>query len=638
MCQDLLTSEKLRDKEGYKEVLRALQKIEKVNVLKKTEAFDHFFDKTFRRRGQSIDQFLRDRAESWSDLLELAEGVAMSDDLLAYFLLKNVNLTKEEKRQVLLANQSDYSLSGFEKALRVSFFDIHEREKSRDWQPSGRPKGGKGAPRRHYANAAEEESADDEYDPDSYDQEPDEFYANAADDEPEAEDPTEPSDVGASGDDEVYEAYASYKDSRKRLKDLQKSRGFHKPKPAGQSNDERRAAIEKEKARSRCAACGRIGHWAGDSSCSKGSGQKGSKGGKPGKGKNGKGRGNKGKAYFVGEEPLFFSLRDSGNDGYCNMVFGDPTSSEDEEAKAMPQDSGDTELDARRKTAVTYAGDGWEYMPPFAAETPDPDYNDGLPKATAVPEGGHTEKVTLTVPKEQISEIIVADFAQVIPANFGSMKVRELQSECHRWGIQTSGKKDDLKARLDEFFSGQAVLKKGCTTKFFRLRAMGESISSTTTASAAASGHSPEGRAPRTRNEGLYKPSQDSPCRIFRSSGFEERARDAGYAAKPTTSTTSPTRPATTVGRSPTAEERHPGPRFDASGNQWDPKTGVQIPRAIRLNEVVPEVPCGLCGHSMVLRRGFNLFFGCSTYSKCQYTRELREGLAIYGRARNSSQ
>ena len=29
-----------------------------------------------------------------------------------------------------------------------------------------------------------------------------------------------------------------------------------------------------------------------------------------------------------------------------------------------------------------------------------------------------------------------------------------------------------------------------------------------------------------------------------------------------------------------------------------------------------------------------NLFFGCSTYSKCQYTRELREGLAIYGRAR----
>ena len=71
----------------------------------------------------------------------------------------------------------------------------------------------------------------------------------------------------------------------------------------------------------------------------------------------------------MGEEPLFFSLRDSGSDGYCNMVLGDPTSSEDEEAKAMPQDSGDTELDARRKTAATYAGDGWEYMPPFAAET-----------------------------------------------------------------------------------------------------------------------------------------------------------------------------------------------------------------------------------------------------------------------------
>ena len=34
---------------------------------------------------------------------------------------------------------------------------------------------------------------------------------------------TEPSDVGASGDDDVYEAHATYKESSTRLKDLQKS-------------------------------------------------------------------------------------------------------------------------------------------------------------------------------------------------------------------------------------------------------------------------------------------------------------------------------------------------------------------------------------------------------------------------------
>ena len=55
---------------------------------------------------------------------------------------------------------------------------------------------------------------------------PDDFYANAADDEETENQEGEKtaSDLGASGDDEVYEAYASYKESGKKLKDIQKSR------------------------------------------------------------------------------------------------------------------------------------------------------------------------------------------------------------------------------------------------------------------------------------------------------------------------------------------------------------------------------------------------------------------------------
>ena len=34
----------------------------------------------------------------------------MSEDLLAYFRFKNANLSREDRRQILLANPSDYSL------------------------------------------------------------------------------------------------------------------------------------------------------------------------------------------------------------------------------------------------------------------------------------------------------------------------------------------------------------------------------------------------------------------------------------------------------------------------------------------------------------------------------------------------
>ena len=142
-CADLmLDPEKLRNKDGYNKIFRALGQIEKAGIIRKTEAFDQFFDKCYRRKGQAIDSYLRQRKQDWDDLCELGDGIKMSEDLLAYFTLKNVNLGKDDKRQILLANQSAYSLEGIEKALRVSFYDVHEREKAaaRDWHHAAGPR------------------------------------------------------------------------------------------------------------------------------------------------------------------------------------------------------------------------------------------------------------------------------------------------------------------------------------------------------------------------------------------------------------------------------------------------------------------------------------------------------------------
>lgn len=81
----------------------------------------------------------------------------MSPDLLAYFILKQSGLSKDDRRQILLNTGSNYDLDSFEKAMRISFHDIHEKEKSR-LPDNQRPKGfGKG--KKHYAHLAEDEPA-----------------------------------------------------------------------------------------------------------------------------------------------------------------------------------------------------------------------------------------------------------------------------------------------------------------------------------------------------------------------------------------------------------------------------------------------------------------------------------------------
>ena len=229
---------KLKKKDGYKEIFAALQSIEKEGIIKKTEAFDRFFEQTTRRRGDPVDQYLRKKIQAWEDLKDLDETSAMSEDLLSYFVLKGCNLSREDRRSILLANQSAYARQGIMQSLRVSFHDLHEREKTHPGRDLRRPMGKGG--RKGYAVHEEDEAWDEDataneayYDEaeDGYEESWDEQAEDAmhaAGDEDQAG-----SDEGASNDDQVYEAYmamnksrSGYQEARKKLREVQKSRGF----------------------------------------------------------------------------------------------------------------------------------------------------------------------------------------------------------------------------------------------------------------------------------------------------------------------------------------------------------------------------------------------------------------------------
>ena len=641
-CEELLTEPKLREKDGYKLVFAALQAIEKVGVIKKTEAFDRFFEKCHRSKGQSIDSFLRKRKQDWSNLLDIAEGVNMSDDLMAYFLLKHVNLGKDERRQILLANQSDYTVAGIEKALRVSFFDLHERERKnpQDWNQPRRSKGKGRSSFRSYAVEGEEAVEDE--DAEAFeDEEPfDEAYA--VEDEPQEDADGElPSDCGASGDEEIFEAFAAmdqhrktYKESRQKLKQIQRNRGYFQGEFKGEiSYEERQKAIQKEKSRTRCAACGRLGHWAGDAACAnKAVGPKRvakPKGGRKGGGKGGKA----GRAYMVGEAPLFFSLDGCGDEveeeAHCNMVH-------DSEENEMEQDEGFTDTDLRRKqrppTDVASLSE-WEtvdepaqgYAAPSVVAPWIPDSSHGVDPGEVVAEITVTRKVLV----KDLTQLVVPSFEEVKPENLEKMKVRELQQECDNWGIQTSGGRGELLERLQKFFRGEMILKKGCTSKFRQL----------VETSLQPSGASGSGEGPLILPKAKAKSL--TPKKVL---------------ADPKHGTTPPDRdeeslpderffrswPEESSFRRDMGPRPEPGVAVPKSEAKKDPRTGLVVPSGLAVGSVTALVHCPLCGADMVLRQNSvdaGMFFGCSQFvkDKCRGTRTFADVVSEWPGAPSAS-
>ena len=633
-CSELITDmDRLAEKEGYKHILSALQSIEKVNVVKKTEQFDRFFERGYRKKGQALDAYVRSRRQDWNDLKELDEHTSMSEDLLAYFILKQCNLSKDERRQILLNNQSKYDLEGIERAMRVSFYDIHEREKTRaSW--NDRPKGSGKNRRSSYSHVADDGEAlevgsvEDEETID-YDQ----SYIAEYDEEEEAFEAEEiPSDYGASGDDEVYEAYAvmdkqrrTYQDSRKKLKEVQKSRGFFK---GDLSPEERQKVIEKEKERSRCSACNRIGHWAGDAACPKNSrsGPKKFKG--SGKGKGGKKKGS-GRAYLASESPLFFSLGDGEeDDGQAYMVT--------EELEGYG-DGG------RKRAARSSASDAGS----LASSTPWVKVND-MPDPTSPKSdqsgGGHSEvrkQMPILVEDAKLKVIRVLD-RQAIRPDLESMSLRGLQVEADRWEVKVGGNKGEILRRLQALFDGRPVARRGCVKQFIVLKSdyeieRDEFLGKEEEAEKARELEElkrEEKKAEiqaRLKQKELdeekawkssvakQKDSQSDDCRFFRSSRSRAVVDDLEHSGAIRKSSEG----ASVSKKAPSAPSKTSEP------SSYVPKND---------GEVLPGVRCPACGANMVLRtNSYNgkRFFGCSMFGKtnCRKTLEIEVGLAASRRA-----
>ncbi|CAE8678310.1 unnamed protein product [Polarella glacialis] len=320
-CSELLEADgilALRKVDGYSHVFAALAGIEKEKITRKTEAFKKFFKQSYRRRGTSIPEYLKDKAKKWKELTDLDEDTTLSDDLMAYLILEESGLDEKDQRQHVHAN-----LAG--------------------------------------------EDGDEEGD--DYDE-----YSNAAN---EVEEDDEVSDAGASEDDQVYDAYLKYEDSRHKLKEIQKSRGFFKGEL---TFEERKEAITKEKARSRCSACGRVGHWAGDQGCPK-SGQTGPN--KHFKSRKGKGKGKKGKrshssstasehAKYVSVEAGDSSAASSGHTNLRPSFFTlDAVEEHARLAEARDESSSD-EQDQKsvRSPGVSSSTTSWQKVKPMVPEKP----------------------------------------------------------------------------------------------------------------------------------------------------------------------------------------------------------------------------------------------------------------------------
>ena len=628
-CQGLMDDmEALKAHDAYKLIFRCLQSIERVTIVKKTEQFDKFFEKGFRRRGQPLDEYLRTRKQDWADLKDLDESTNMSDDLLAYFVLKQCGLSKEDRRQILLSNQSKYDLDGIMQTMRVSFFDIHEKERAKPtWEAKGH-----GRARRSYLAEEVEDPPEEDFPEDQEEAngwEEGTYMIEEPMDHMEENPEQGVSDAGASGDDEVYEAYAamdahrkSYKDSRKKLKDIQKARGFFK---SGENHgSDRQRAVEAEKARTRCSACNRVGHWAGDKECPV-AGRSGPKRFTKGKSK-GHGKKSGGKSYLAMEQPMLFTLgeEDMELDGFCNMV---------KDADEMQQDDGLSELDFKRKkagrpTSPAASSEGWSKVSEVSgygsgAEVVPPPWSQvsvgPLPEGLRLPSKTEEKQMPVRVEEDVQVKILTVHSIEKMKPELSKMTVRDLQTECDRWGIKVSGSKSELFTRLTSFFDGNPVCRKGCTKKFVMIEEEKSPNEASKNADVPRSSHetkhafmvseevrdneaevviTPKSRPIVNPYDGAFTDS-----RFFRSSERESRAtavirdleRRGDLQASPALSTQT----------------------WPQSGSQ-SREFGSELP-PLKLGETLPGIRCGVCNATMVVRQNrtrFNLFMGCSQFGR----------------------
>eukprot|EP00971_Amphidinium_carterae_P134530 2666108-Amphidinium_carterae.1 len=221
------------------------------------------YDKCHRAFQQPVSDYLQQLRVCKRRLETEDEGTALSDVSYARHILRKAGLTREEQRQVRAACGAVWSSRAIADAMRLMYSELHLEDRNRmarmnncrgttPYRGRGGGKGdkkGKGHGPFVTEPTTWEEEGVAEHDVDEEDVM--EEHSDAEIEESSEEDP-----------DEVLETYFTAKQKLEKYKD--------KGRFGGRKNsDKDKKSVEEKKKTSKCADCGRVGHWRGDPACPK---------------------------------------------------------------------------------------------------------------------------------------------------------------------------------------------------------------------------------------------------------------------------------------------------------------------------------------------------------------------------------
>ena len=224
--------------------------------------------------------------------------------------------------------------------------------------------------------------------------------------------------------------------------------------------------------------------------------------------------------------------------------------------------------------------------------------------------------------------IKVKSFVDTRPMDLEKFQLRRLQDECDRWNLRVSGNRSEVLARLESFFQGEPITRKGCTKKFVKLeqdelvtpKAQAKSRSQAASSAGLLDFESPTGRQRERNPEAQHGTADPSSFREDRSNqkDFDEDSR---------------------FFRS-SVQHQQRGYGSSATPEQYMPKAKdvkQEKPPLSRLptenGEHLPGIHCRSCGSDLVLRQNRNTgnrFFGCIKFGKtnCRFTMDYDDGIA----------
>ena len=268
---------------------------------------DDFFDNCKRKQGETLREFAHRFEITYGKLLE--QGESLSERARVNRFLKGSGLSEREQRELLMSIGGTYDWNRIKTAIAVysSYFQGYRTNVGNAPPSKGyfRGKGsyshsggfGKGKGKGYQYSVNELAVADDneaEYDGDYHVHEAaiEEGPTNDYQADEQQVQLDDGYDAPAELDQEMHEANVILKEGQRRLRRAQQAREVLRARTPA-SDEQRRQRLQEVKKRTKCAACGKQGHWHGDPECeakAKGKGKAGKSGfsgkgaGKPGKG------------------------------------------------------------------------------------------------------------------------------------------------------------------------------------------------------------------------------------------------------------------------------------------------------------------------------------------------------------------